>query len=179
MIDKIQRAWLLAAECHEGQRYATPQEGVTLPYLTHIGAVMLEAQEALRHSPELDPELVLLCAILHDSLEDTDLPAAVIKKEFGDQVLAGVQALTKDASLPTKREQMEDSLRRIIVQPREIAAVKLCDRIINLSPPPYYWTAEKKKAYRREAVLILEELGGADTYLAARLQEKISAYPIE
>ena len=179
MIDKLQRAWLLAAEHHEGQRYFTPQKGVTLPYLTHLGAVMLEAQEALRHNPDLDQELMLLCAILHDSLEDTDLPAAVIKAEFGDRVLAGVRALTKDESLPSKPEQMADSLRRIKQQPREVAAVKLCDRINNLSPPPNHWTAAKKVAYRNEATLILKELGSADDYLAKRLQEKIDAYPIE
>lgn len=179
MINKIQTAWLLAAEYHAGQRYASPKEGVTLPYLTHLGAVMLEAQEALRHNPKLNPELTLLCAILHDSLEDTNLPAAVIKAAFGDQVLAGVQALTKDESLPTKREQMTDSLHRIKQQPREIAAVKLCDRINNLSPPPHYWTTAKKLAYRQEAELILQELGYADDYLANRLQAKIDRYPTD
>lgn len=176
MTDKIQQAWLLAAEYHEGQRYFTPQEGVTLPYLTHLGAVMLEAQDALRHTPSLDPELLLLCAILHDSLEDTDLSATVIKEEFGDAVLAGVQALTKDESLPSKAEQMADSLRRIKQQPREVAAVKLCDRINNLSPPPSHWSAEKKTAYQQEAMLILQELGDADEYLASRLQAKIDNY---
>lgn len=179
MTDKIQQAWLLAAEYHEGQRYFTPQEGVTLPYLTHIGAVMLEAQNALRHNPMLDPELVLLCAILHDSLEDTNLPATVIKEKFGDAVLAGVRALTKDDSLPTKREQMEDSLRRIKQQPPEIAAVKLCDRINNLSPPPSHWSTEKKIAYQQEAIFILQELGFADRYLAGRLQAKIDSYLVE
>jgi len=179
MIDKLQTAWLLAARHHEGQRYSTPVEGQTLPYLTHLGAVLLEAQNAVRHEPGLDAELMLLCAILHDTIEDTDLQPENIRDAFGERVLAGVLALTKDESLPTKREQMKDSLSRILAQPPEIAAVKLCDRINNLSPPPHYWDAAKVAAYKAEAELILERLGGASTYLAGRLSTKIAAYGIQ
>ncbi len=178
MTDKLQLAWQLAAHHHEGQRYSTPTEGITLPYLTHLGAVLIEAQNALRHEPTLDPELTQLCAILHDTLEDTNLEAATIRIHFGDRVLAGVSALTKDESLPSKREQMQDSLDRILAQPPEIAAVKLCDRIDNLALPPHYWTAEKIDAYRAEAVLILERLGSASTYLTERLRAKIDGYGI-
>jgi hypothetical protein len=39
-----------------------------------------------------------------------------------------VRALTKDASLPTN-EAMADSLRRVRLQPPEVWAVKLSDRI--------------------------------------------------
>jgi (p)ppGpp synthase/HD superfamily hydrolase len=178
LTEKLQTAWLLAAHHHEGQRYKTPVEGVTLPYLTHLGAVLIEAQSALRHEPGLDPELMQLCAILHDTLEDTDLDAATIRDHFGDRVLAGVRALAKNENLPTKWEQMEDSLTRILAQPPEIAAVKLCDRINNLSPPPHYWTTEKVATYRAEAGLILERLGGASAYLAERLRTKIAGYGI-
>lgn len=178
MTDKLQQAWQLAAKYHEGQRYNTPKKGVTLPYLTHVGAVMLEAQEALRHNPDLDAELTLLCAILHDSLEDTDLSPSVISDHFGEGVLAGVKALTKDESLPTKQDKMADSLRRIKQQPREVAVVKLCDRINNLAPPPH-WSTEKVIAYRREGEVILATLGYADKYLADRLQEKIDNYLVE
>lgn len=178
MTDKLQLAWQLAAHHHEGQRYRTPTKGHTLPYLTHLGAVLIEAQNALRHDPTLDPELVQLCAILHDSLEDTNLDAATIRTHFGERVLAGVSALTKDESLPTKRAQMQDSLDRILVQPSEIAAVKLCDRICNLGPPPNHWPTEKIDAYRAEAVLIMEQLGSASAYLSERLRTKIDGYGI-
>jgi len=179
MTDKLQLAWQLAAHHHEGQRYNTPVEGITLPYLTHIGAVLIEAQSALRPEPTLDPELTQLCAILHDTLEDTDLDADTICTHFGDHVLAGVSALTKNENLPTKREQMQDSLDRILAQPREISAVKLCDRICNLGPPPSHWPAEKVEAYRTEAELILDQLGDASTYLAERLRTKIAGYGIK
>lgn len=178
MPDVLQKAWLLAAHLHEGQRYNTPVEGVSVPYLTHLGAVLIEANFVISQEPGMDVQLIRLCAILHDSLEDTDLEGKTLQEQFGDRVLAGVKALTKDETLPSKRAQMEDSLARILAQPREIAVVKLCDRINNLAPPPQYWTPEKKTAYRDEAALILEQLGSASPIAADRLRKKIEAYDV-
>jgi (p)ppGpp synthase/HD superfamily hydrolase len=178
MPDLLQYAWFLAAQYHENQRYKTPEEELTLPYLTHIGAVLIEAQQALHHHPEFSPGLLLFCAVLHDTLEDTELSADMIKTKFGPTILAGVQALTKDESLPSKRARMEDSLRRILIEPAEIAAVKLCDRINNLSPPPHSWTAEKIAAYKEEAQYILDKLGHVSPYLSQRLADKIADYTI-
>lgn len=178
MPDLLQQAWLLAAHHHENQRYKTPEQGVTLPYLTHIGAVLIEAQQALRHHPEFDANLLLCSAVLHDTLEDTELTADSIRTTFGSSILAGVQALTKDESLSSKRAKMEDSLRRILAEPPEIAAVKLCDRINNLSPPPHAWTMEKRAAYRDEAQFILDQLRQVSPYLSQRLADKIAAYSI-
>ena len=89
----------------------------------------------------------------------------------------GVQALSKNTSLPTKAEQMRDSLDRIRQQPAEIWMVKMADRITNLYHPPHYWNNEKILAYRDEAQLIHDELLTADFGLAQRLQAKINAYP--
>jgi (p)ppGpp synthase/HD superfamily hydrolase len=178
MPDTLQKAWLLAAHHHEGQRYNTPGEGVSVPYLTHLGAVLIETNYVISQEPGLDAKLIRLCAILHDSLEDTDLKEEALQEQFGDQVLAGVKALTKNEALPSKLAQMEDSLARILAQPREISVVKLCDRINNLSPAPDYWTSEKKIAYRDEAKLILKHLGSASPVAAARLRKKIEAYDV-
>jgi (p)ppGpp synthase/HD superfamily hydrolase len=71
---------------------------------------------------------------------------------------------------------MPDSLRRILAQPPEIAAVKLADRITNLSAPPHYWTREKCAAYRVEAIAIADALGHASAALDARLRARIVAY---
>jgi (p)ppGpp synthase/HD superfamily hydrolase len=57
-----------------------------------------------------------------------------------------------------------------------IKLVKLADRISNLAPPPYYWTKEKIRGYREEAIEIYTALHSASRFLAARLQEKIDAY---
>jgi (p)ppGpp synthase/HD superfamily hydrolase len=94
---------------------------------------------------------------------------------FGEDVAAGVSALSKDGTLP-KAGQMADSLQRILACPPEVAWVKLADRIINLREPPHYWSKDKRAAYRAEAGLILERLGHTSATLAARLRAKIAEY---
>lgn len=124
-----------------------------------------------------DPDLVVQCAVLHDVIEDAGVTADSLEERFGASVAAGVQALTKDESLPTNQVQMLDSLERIRLQPKEIWMVKMADRIVNLQPPPSHWTSEKINAYREEAQLILDRLGDANQPLANRLRKKIERYP--
>lgn len=176
-IDLINRAWALAVRHHDGQKYGSHEPDREVEYLAHIGQVTFEIMAALQHDPDADANLALCCAILHDTLEDTALTEGEVLANFGSEVLAGVRALTKDETLPGKPAQMRHSLDRILRCPREVAMVKLADRIVNLSPPPHYWTPEKIDAYRLEARSILEALGTANAYLAGRLAERIERYP--
>jgi (p)ppGpp synthase/HD superfamily hydrolase len=114
--------------------------------------------------------------MLHDTIEDTDISADLITEKFGEQVLSGIRALTKNSELP-KAERIVDSLKRIREQPREIWMVKMADRIVNLaSSPPPHWTKDKIKAYRDDAIAIHNSLKDADRLLAARLMKKIELY---
>lgn len=164
-------AWELAARAHNAQKYP----GSELPYIVHIAQVATEILVAHHEAPFARPVLAVQCALLHDTLEDTAVTAAELAR-FGDDVVAGVRALSKDAALP-KREAMADSLRRIKQQPVEVWAVKLADRISNLGPPPCYWSAEKIASYRLEAQTILDALGAAHEPLARRLARRIAEYP--
>jgi len=121
------------------------------------------------------PILLIQCALLHDSLEDANISYQELKSRFGEAVAQGVQALTKDKTLPQEM-RMKDSLARISKQPREIWMVKLSDRIVNLQRPPAVWTKDQKTGYLKEAELILKELGGASSFLAARMQKQIDSY---
>lgn len=158
-----------AAEKHLQQKFP----GTELPYLVHVVTV---ASEVIAHLPALglaDPDLAVSCALLHDTLEDTATTHDELVARFGGAVAAGVQALTK-RNVPDK---MADSLRRIREQPREIWIVKLADRIANMDAPPHYWTADKRAAYREEALAIADALGSASSVLDARLRTRIAAYP--
>lgn len=99
-----------------------------------------------------------------------------MKTEFGTEVADGVMALTKNAELPTKAEQMNDSLHRIKQQPQEVWLVKLGDRISNLGKPPHHWNPEKIAVYRDEAITIHRELGEASPLLGDRLLARIESY---
>lgn len=174
--DIISAAWQLAGKLHHRQMYGSAEPGLELPYTQHIGAVVLETLGALHHSPGMDPTLSLCCAILHDTLEDSDIEESELEAQFGHRIAAGVAALSKNALIVDKHQKMADSLMRIREQPHEIWAVKLADRIANLQIPPHFWTPEKKTGYLEESLWILNELGSGNSWLARRLELKISLY---
>lgn len=171
LADAWHEAWRFAAEAHHGQRFP----GTELPYILHVGGVAAETLLALEGWALDDRLLALRCALLHDVLEDTATPAEALGARFGEAVLAGVRALSKDPSLP-KEARMADSLRRIRAQPRAVWCVKLADRVTNLDAPPHYWDVAKVEGYREEARVILATLGEASARLAARLARRIEAY---
>jgi (p)ppGpp synthase/HD superfamily hydrolase len=170
--DRYVQVMRFAAERHKAQK----EPGSDLPYLVHIVSVAAEVIAALPTTKLANPDLAVACALLHDTVEDTDTTLDEIAELFGPAVAAGVSALTKNEQLPTKKEQMADSLRRIREQPPEIAVVKLADRITNLSTPPHYWTKEKCGTYREEGILIADTLGYASATLDARLRARAEAY---
>jgi len=173
------KAWNFTSQAHKKQ--FMPKSDV--PYINHIGLVAMEVITAVGHKQITNPDesttaadLAVTCALLHDTIEDTEVTYEEIVSIFGKQVAEGVLALTKNVSLPTKREQMLDSLQRLKQQPLEVGMVKLADRITNLQAPPPHWTKEKIHYYQEEAMLILEALGHCDEYLSQRLTQKIEAY---
>jgi len=164
-------AMRFAAAAHKAQT----EQGSDLPYLVHVVSVAAEVIAVLPVEQGLDGDLAVVCALLHDTVEDTAVTLDEVRARFGDAVAAGVDALSKNGALP-KGDQMADSLRRIKEQPREIAIVKLADRITNLAEPPKHWSREKREAYRAEAVQIADTLGDASAALEVRLRSRIAAY---
>lgn len=163
-------AMRFAAAKHNAQK----EPGHDLPYLVHVVSVAAEVIAVL-DSTVTEPDVAVVCALLHDTVEDTGTSLDEIRERFGDKIAAGVSALTKNAALP-RDEQMPDSLRRIREQPPEIAMVKLADRITNLSEPPHYWSKDKCAKYREEAGRIADALGYASARLEARLRARMEAY---
>lgn len=187
--DAYHQALRFAAQAHGEQRLP----GAPLPYLVHLAGVAMEVMAtallppgagAFDGSGEAAPfplQLAATCALLHDTVEDTQVTAAAIEREFGPAVASIVVALSKDPQLP-KPEQMGDSLRRIAALPAELARaaaiVKLADRITNLQPPPAHWSLPRRAAYQAEARLILAELGPLCRWppLTRRMAERLQAY---
>jgi (p)ppGpp synthase/HD superfamily hydrolase len=168
------KACKFAALAHRGQTVP----GTDLPYLMHLNFVSMEIIAALGIDDAdhgYDEDLAVQCALLHDVIEDTETNYEQVSEEFGTHVAEGVLALSKNPSL-AKPLQMQDSLQRIMRQPREVQMVKLADRISNLQPPPAYWTKERITAYRKEAIEIYDALKDANEYLASRLSQKIEEF---
>ena len=174
------RAYTYAAIAHNGQQVP----GTDLPYLMHVSLVAMEVMAALVVEPVNNPNLAIQCALLHDTIEDTDTVYDDINAHFGKDVADGVLALTIDETIGSGQNkferrwlQLEDYLRRIKMQPPEIWMVKMADRITNLQPPPEHWTAEMIERYLQGAKRIHTALAPASKFLGSRLLQKINHYP--
>ena len=164
-------ALLAAAHAHSGQKIP----GTSLPYIINCVNVCSEVLHAALTRKNTDTDLCVVCSLLHDTVEDTEVPLSFLMNKFGERAISGICALTKDKELP-EHERMADSLKRIKEQSHEIWMVKMADRIVNLATPPQHWTKEKTAAYHREAFVIYEALKEADLNLASRLLQKIELY---
>ena len=170
--EQYQAAIKFAGEKHKNQLVP----GSEANYLLHLSNVAMELLLAFQNEATFDLGTAVQLALLHDTLEDTDTTAEELTNQFGSRITKGVSALTKDETLATKREKMEDSLNRILDAYLEVRLVKIADRITNLQSPPAHWTNDKIKAYEEEAQLIYDRLSGDHNYLDQRLINKIGDY---
>jgi len=114
----IKKAKKLAKQYHQGQTY----NGKTY-YNAHLIPVMQLAEII---SPEDLKEKVVLVAILHDILEDTNCDPECIKKAFGTEVLESVLFLTKKAKIGYNKYFKDISNNKIA------KIVKTADRLVNI-----------------------------------------------
>jgi len=170
--EKYLKALNFAAKAHGEQKTPT---GV--PYLTHLSAVAMEVIHACEESKfEIEKsDLAISVALLHDTIEDTDITYDDLYKEFDAPIAEGVEALTKNKNLD-KKDQMVDSINKIMSQPYEVQMVKLADRITNLQKPPKSWDSLKILNYHKESKFILSCLKNSNIYLSKRLEDKINNY---
>lgn len=170
--EKYLKALNYAAKAHKDQK--TPHG---LPYLTHLTAVAMEVIHACEEGKiELEKtDKAITIALLHDTIEDTNITYDDLYMDFGVEIAEAVEALSKDSSLP-KKQQIADSINRLLTQPYEVQMVKLADRISNMQEPPQSWDSEKILAYQKEAKFILSCLKNCNMHLSKRLEDKINNY---
>lgn len=154
-LEKIYDAIFFAIRAHQGQKMKQPCD---VDYSGHFFGVALTALNFIENE-NIDKDLVLEVALLHDVLEDTEVTFEELKNSFGDEVAQGVLVLTKDKILP-KELQMEDCLKRILaLNKKEYAVVKLADRCFNTRGKVDSWSKEKQQDYFNEAKLICDKIG--------------------
>lgn len=125
-IEKIDKAFRLAQNAHKAQLRYSGQ-----PYIVHPIAV---AQILLHFG--MDAESVE-AALLHDTVEDTDIELDDLKKEFGEDVALLVDGVTKLGKVPlsTKEEQQAENIRKMLLAMSHdirVIIIKLADRLHNM-----------------------------------------------
>lgn len=172
MVKNLEEVLMFASIAHEGQKMMEPH----VSYLTHVVGVASNVLEAYENGKEIfDLDYALKLALLHDTIEDTKVTYDDIENEFGFDIAKGVSALSKDDSLEYSIK-MKDSITRIKGCKKEVAIVKLADRIYNLRCIPKNWDKKKQISYMEEAKFILNELRFANEYLADKLSYRIDHY---
>ncbi|MBR6779015.1 MAG: hypothetical protein IKM43_02555 [Clostridia bacterium] len=108
-------------------------------------------------------------------MEDTTTTYQDLKKEFGVKVADGVLALSRNEDIQTD-QQIKDCIAKIKMQPKEVAIVKMADRMFNIRERYSAWTKEKQDFYKSEAQYICDELGYASQNMKDALQQAINLY---
>lgn len=171
---KVNQAAIYAKQKHNMQ---TRHDGDKIvPYFNHCKAVY-EIVSKYAKRKDFNVELAQTIALLHDTLEDTNATYSEIEQLFSKQVADGVLALTKDDKLP-KSEQMLDSLKRILNQPKEVAMVKMADRMHNISKINPIWNKKRSIRYYQEAILIHSTLSKKYEPLAVEFWDYINKYKL-
>src|ERR1700747_745273 len=122
----IKKAYDYSMKQHEGQSRASGE-----PYLVHPLEVALVLAEM-----KMDP-VAVAAGLLHDSVEDTSVTIADIRKEFGEQVAHIVEGVTKISKIDfaTREEQQAENLRKMMlamVDDIRVVLIKLADRLHNM-----------------------------------------------
>ena len=125
-VDLIRRAGVAAINAHEGQLRRTGE-----PYVTHpIAVAGIVADLGL-------DETTIAAALLHDAVEDTGVTTQWLASEFGAQVSAVVDGVTKLDRLEfdSKEAQQAATIRKMFIamaQDWRVLLIKLADRLHNM-----------------------------------------------
>src|SRR5436190_13111955 len=122
----MRTAFEMAAEAHKTMRRKSGE-----PYILHPLAVARICVEEIGLGVRST-----ICALLHDTVEDTDISLEDIEREFGNEIARIVDGLTKIANvIDVNASQQAENFKKILLtltdDPRVIL-IKLADRLHNM-----------------------------------------------
>jgi len=160
-LNKLVEAASFAAKKHTGQ---TRKGDDAAPYINHP----LEVANLLANVGKVEDCDILIAAILHDTIEDTQTTKEELTERFGEKVCAMVLEVTDDKSLPkAERKQLQIEHAPHISAGAKI--VKLGDKISNITDimnnPPSDWSLQRKLEYIEWGEKVVAGLRGANADL--------------
>ena len=121
----IRKAFDLAVQAHSEQRRKSGE-----PYILHPIAVARICVEEIGLGPT-----AVVCALLHDVVEDTDVTLEEIRAQFGDRVERIVDGLTKLDSAYDSESPQAENFRKVLgtlVEDVRVVLIKMADRLHNM-----------------------------------------------
>lgn len=122
----LRHAFEMAADAHKTMRRKSGE-----PYILHPIAVAMICVEEIGLGVRSS-----ICALLHDTVEDTDITLEDVEREFGTEISRIVDGLTKISNvIDTNTSQQAENFKKILLtltdDPRVIL-IKLADRLHNM-----------------------------------------------
>jgi guanosine-3',5'-bis(diphosphate) 3'-pyrophosphohydrolase len=173
IMNKLLSAVSFAAIKHRDQRR---KDALASPYINHPIALA----NVLANEAGVDDERVLIAAILHDTVEDTETTEQELIREFGQEIAAIVMEVTDNKTL-AKAERKRLQVVHAATISRRAKLVKLADKICNLrdiaSSPPTDWSEVRKQEYFDWAKSVVDGLRGVHPSLESIFDEAYKAKP--
>ena len=149
----VQKAYQYAEKAHAEQKRVSGE-----PYFIHPLAVA-----DILIDMGLDASTIA-ASLLHDTIEDTEVSADDIKREFGEEVLELVSGVTKLSKIEFKSEEQEEAenFRKILVAMAKdirVIIIKLADRLHNMRSLCYL-SFERQQKMAKETLDIYTPLAG-------------------
>ncbi len=159
--EHVRTAFEIAVEAHKTMRRKSGE-----PYILHPIAVAMICVEEIGLGVRST-----ICALLHDTVEDTDITLDAVQREFGPEIAKIVDGLTKisnvlDANSSQQAENFKKILLTLTDDPRVIL-IKLADRLHNM---------RTLGSMRREKQL---KIASETVYVYAPLAHRMGLYNIK
>lgn len=155
------KALSFAADKHKNQRR---KDEAASPYINHP----ISLANILINEGGVNDINILIGAILHDTIEDTETSEEELRKEFGEKIASIVMEVTDDKSL-AKEERKIKQIEHSSHISNEAKHIKLADKISNLrdiiSSPPKNWPDERKQDYFEWAGKVIDQVRGTNSRL--------------
>ena len=172
-IGLLVRAIDFAAVAHKTQKR---KDGIT-PYINHPIGVM-QILTDLGHCHDID---VLCAAVLHDTVEDTDITIEDIEANFGPKIKSIVAEVTDDKTL-CKAERKRLQIVHAPTISTEAKLVKLADKLYNLKDmlrkTPIGWSDDRVQEYFEWAKQVIQGMRGTNEAIESELRIVLAKHDV-
>jgi guanosine-3',5'-bis(diphosphate) 3'-pyrophosphohydrolase len=145
----IERAYDVAAHWHADQKRKSGD-----PYITHpLAVATILAELGMNHE-------TICAALLHDTIEDTPYTLDELRRDFGDDVAALVDGVTKLDRVKYGEAAAAETVRKMVVamsRDIRVLVIKLADRLHNMRTLRYL-PRDKQERKSREVLEIFAPL---------------------
>jgi (p)ppGpp synthase/HD superfamily hydrolase len=145
------------------------------PYMNHLTEVA-ELVAIATNGNDID---VVIAAVLHDTVEDTNATLDELKSAFGSHVSGLVAEVTDDKSLPKTTRKLLQIEHAAQASPGA-KIIKLADKTANLrtlaASPPSDWSPARRHEYVTWAQQVVAGCRGTNAWLEAEFDRAASKF---